>query len=79
MEGGTRSNKSQNEEVNHSDIKEDITDSDDNDDASIFSIASGYSSEDDDALADENNVKSTVPTKGTGSNNAESTDGFLLT
>ena len=61
MEGGTRSNKSQNEEVNHSDIKEDITDSDDNGDASIIIIANGYFSEDDDALADENNVKSTVP------------------
>ena len=52
---------------------------DDNDDASIFSIANGYSSEEDDALADENNVKSTVPTKHTGLNKAESTDDFLLT
>ena len=53
------------EEENHSGIKDAITGSDDNDDASIFSIANGYSSEDDDVLPDENNVKSTVLTKRT--------------
>ena len=41
--------------------------------------ANGYSTEGDDALADENNVKSTVPTKRTRSNKTESIDDFLLT
>ena len=49
---------------------------DNDDDAGIFSIANDYSSEDDETLAEENNVKSTVHTKRTGSNKAESTDDF---
>ena len=58
-----------------------ITDSDDDDDAGIFSIANDYPSEDDTILADEQKEESTlsaVRTRRTEQNNTESAEGFLL-
>ena len=58
-----------------------ILDSDDDDDAGIFSIANDYPSEDDTILSDEQKEEitlSSVRTRRTEQNNSESTEGFLL-
>uniref|UniRef100_A0AAV1U354 Uncharacterized protein n=1 Tax=Peronospora matthiolae TaxID=2874970 RepID=A0AAV1U354_9STRA len=55
------------------------TDDDDDDDDGIFSIANNCRSEDDDALATEENVLSAVHTKRTAIGKDESAKEFLLT